>query len=366
MTVLPIPHSKAELTPEWIESAMAARYPGTRIEGVGIEDLPGYKPNKVRAFLRYAANPGNAPASIVIKGGFARGQISDYEQDLTRPLDLGMQMEARAYLEFVPTIEVETPAVFHAAVTGEGEGIIVMEDLGLRGGEFFTPFKTMDYGQALAFIDAHARIAARWWNDPELEDGAAFGRQTIFGQCGTRIHDEYLGEFRKPALWDTIILNPHNAGLPRRFRDRDRMGAAFDALAEANRGVPRTIVHGDEHIKNFYWTPEGRAGFADWCSRTEPWANSFAYFVTACIDSTDRKLWDRILVQRYLDGLRRHGVDAPSFEEAWLAYRRAIVFPLYCWIINNSALQPANVNCAYTARTAIAAIELESFEALDI
>jgi len=360
---IPMPLAIEDITAEWVSQALSLNFPGVRVREITVEPLPGFKPNKVRVTLDRAELNGSTglPPSIVVKGGFARHLKSDYQQDLTVALDLGMQMEARAYRDLVPQIAVNTPLTYYVdADFTRGSGIVVMEDLNLRGAAFFTAFRTMTFAQAAGFIEQQAIMHAHWWDSPQFAPGAALGPQSDFGRCTTEIHERYLASFFEPEIWATLIHNPHNAGLPNKLLDRSRMEEGTARLKEFNRKVPKTIIHGDEHLKNFYVDASGEPGLADYNARMEPWSNGFAYFMTACLDIIDRRNWERALLSHYLTSLRKLGVTPPDFDEAWLSYRCAVQFPLLCWMINNSKLQPANVNCAYTARVGAAAVDLDT------
>lgn len=62
-------------------------------------------------------------------------------------------------------------------------------------------------------------------------------------------------------------------------------------------------------------------------------------------------------MRHYLKSLAAHGVNAPSFESAWEAHTREIVYGLFIFLINETRFQTEAINTAYTARFSSAALD---------
>lgn len=134
----------------------------------------------------------------------------------------------------------------------------------------------------------------------------------------------------------------------------------------ALRECPLTIVHGDEHLGNLYLDAQGRPGFIDWCSRREAWIVSYAYFIISTLDVSDRRQWERGLLEIYLESLREFGAEGPEFERAWMQYRCAALFPFLAWINNDAKWQPEAINMRNAQRGAMAVIDHDTLGLLGL
>jgi hypothetical protein len=70
------------------------------------------------------------------------------------------------------------------------------------------------------------------------------------------------------------------------------------------------------------------------------------------------------LVQSYLGALNRRVTTAPSFDEAWLGYRRHALYGMWVWYMTTARFQSQLrlVTCCY--RFGMAALDLDSLEAI--
>jgi hypothetical protein len=90
-----------------------------------------------------------------------------------------------------------------------------------------------------------------------------------------------------------------------------------------------------------------------------------AYHLTASLDLLDRPRWEEALLSHYLHCLEKFGVTRPpSFEEAWQAYRRELVYGLFIFLIHETGFQSEATNTAYAARFGAAVAQHRSIERL--
>lgn len=138
-------------------------------------------------------------------------------------------------------------------------------------------------------------------------------------------------------------------------RRRDIYPAYLRAL-QLHRSAPQTLLHQDLHLGNWLRDPSGRMGLYDWqCVARGHWALDYAYALAGALAPENRRHWEEDLLRRYLEGLGDTGVQAaPTFDEAWLAYRQqplhALVFGLFT--LGGSRFEPELQPRAYT-RSAI-------------
>ena len=66
----------------------------------------------------------------------------------------------------------------------------------------------------------------------------------------------------------------------------------------------------------------------------------------------------------YLAALGQRGIAVPSFDDAWLGYRRHMVYGLWGWMLTTEEFQPELriVRCVF--RFGLAALDLDSLEAI--
>src|SRR3546814_4096133 len=102
-------------------------------------------------------------------------------------------------------------------------------------------------------------------------------------------------------------------------------------------------------------------GFLDAQPRLGAWSIDVSYFLIAGLDLVDRRRWEGALLAHYLSCLRAEGVDPPSFDDAWAAYRRDVVCGLLIWLLNGSHFQTEANNTAAATRFAMAMVALDSF-----
>ena len=133
------------------------------------------------------------------------------------------------------------------------------------------------------------------------------------------------------------------------------MEQAQAALGNHHRRFAPCMNHGDTHLGNLYEEPDGTPGFFDAQVARAPWQFEVTYHMVGALDVADRRGHERDLLRHYLGCLSAAGIDAPSFDDAFEAYRREIAYGLFIFLINETRFQPEAVNTAYTVRFGSAA-----------
>lgn len=356
-----IPRTLEDITKDWLNEAMAERFPGIRIKSARADGFLGYKPNKARVFLEYEGErrPGY-PETVYIKGSFRTNHT-----EKPSGIDVGNALEVPMYEEVLPDLDVNRPDCLYVRYDPKNfEGILILEDLEANGAQFLGGAHCLTYGQAAAFVEAMGTFHGQWLNSPEFAEGGRFGPDSPIAQRSHFLNVEYMEHMVRPHYWEESIALPRGMALPQRFRNMDRMAAAYQSLKSVHSSVGRTIIHGDSHLGNLHINDKGQPGFHDWCSRIEPWVNDFTYFVCSNLDSLNRREWERPLLARYLAAVGRCA-EAPSFEEAWFFYRCSTMFPFLTWL-NNAQWQPETVNTMNTVRAANAMSDHDVFGLLGV
>jgi len=355
--VLPLPSTPEALTAEWLTAALGSRWPGCVVESARVSTVMTGTSTKIRVALGYnaAGRAHGLPPSLIVKGGFEPHSVH---------LGFMYASEMRFYRDLLPRLPMNAPRCWFAASDpGSHQSIVIMEDLALRGVRFCSALQAHTYAEAKAFIEAMAQWHAAWWDHPALDDDGDLGWVgSTFDDFGWMYANRYL----EPDVWSHWMAQPRAQAVAAALRDRDRMFAALRSLAATRPSAIRTLVHGDTHPGNLYIEADGTPGFLDAQMRRSPWVQDVAYHLTASLDLLDRPHWEEALLAHYLQCLARHGVAGPpSFDAAWDAYRRELVYGLFIFLINETRFQTEAVNTACAARFGAAVAQHRSIERLE-
>lgn len=346
----------AQIDADWMTEALQANFPGAIVTGLTQTDRIQGAQTKVRVKLSYNARGRELglPATMIVK--------ADIEEFGRGPVAAVRFNEPRTYREIVPTLGVLAPRIFAAEPGDRAEVFTVMEDLTASGATFLSLGDPISPDLAKQFLDRLARIHARWWNSPELADEGRFGalRRPAVGMFET-----YARTRLSAGAFASFASLPRAAATPKCLRDPDRLLAALFRLRDLHREMPVCIVHGDTHLNNLFVSAKGEPGFFDWSPRRTAWSNDVAYFLPAALDVPERRRTERRLIAHYLDCLASHGITPPGPDEAWLAYRRELLWGMFVFLINGPT-QTEFSNTAAASRFAAAMLDHDTFGLLGV
>ncbi|KHK89105.1 phosphotransferase [Novosphingobium malaysiense] len=358
---LRLPARPEEITAEWLTSALSQTVPGAAVLDFE-QDEAWYGTAtklKLRVELNDTARNAGIPASIVVKGRFAP------ELQITESL---YEAEVKFYRDLAPKLGLNVPlCLFAGSDPLRGQHIVILEDLACRGATFCRVHNPLTFAQASSFLDNMARLHAAYWNSPEFEPGGSLQDIPFWDAVSPGAGGDHARRQLQPDAWEQHMNLPRGIGLPQRFRDRDWMIRALDALNAFGRRGDFTLLHADHHLGNLYLDGQGRAGVLDWQSPAKgAWSHDLTYFLVSALDIEDRRNWDRALVGHYINRLRDCGVvRPPSLDEAMEAFRIQIVDGLFYWAVNPVEWQEELNNCAVAPRFAIAALDHDTAGAVE-
>lgn len=346
-----LPLVPEDVTADWLGSALAEGFPGTRVERLDIGEILWGTGTKMMVRVAYndAGKAHGLPQALCIKAGLAE------HRELVK---FCYQTEARFFSELAPLLTLGLPRSFYAAANAH-QGVVVMEDLRATGAQICRVQQTLTRAQAEAFLDDLASLHARWWDSPALADEGELG----WLMRHDPLPDEAWGDFGRgqlqPDTWAHYMGLPRSLGIPAACRDREAIHASLQDLRRFGDIGPRCVIHGDAHLGNMYLTGDGRPGFLDWqTTRRGHWAHDVAYFYISALDPLDRRAWEVELIGGYLAGLGRYGASNPPSEaEAWRAIRAHIVYGLFYWMVNPVEWQVEENNAATAPRFGWAAVD---------
>lgn len=348
---LPLPLQIAEIDSAWLTAALRVRFPDIVVEDSELVDvIPGTCTKiRIRLKLNQAGRDAGVPELVFLKGGF---------EDHSRAMSHVHLSEVRGYRDVFPFASLPTPRCFFADYDDDRQqGIVIMEDLAAIGVEFCNALRPQSFDQVARRLSALAKFHAQTWETPELAPGGRLADIPDGESSLRRYMDQYL---LKPEEWKRFIEAPRGAAVSTRFHDLQVMTECFDRLVELADELPHCVIHGDTHLNNLYVYPDGTPGFFDSLPGHAPAMREVAYHTTCALDIADRKRWIGPLIQHYLQELRKHGVAAPTFDEAFYQYSAFLLDGLIIFIVNESFYQSESTNTAYAARFGSAMLDYDT------
>ena len=262
--------------------------------------------------------------------------------------------EVRAYRDLYPFLPLRIPACYFADYDPDRlQGIVILEDLRARGVTFCSALEPQTHDMVARRLTDLARYHAASWNSPDF----APGRRWDWLSDTSNNPNQYFDQYLQPDVWQSYIRSARGAAVSVQFHDRQWMLHALGRLAVYSSRLPSCVNHGDTHLGNLYVETDGSPGFFDSLAGRAPAMLEVTYHMVCALDTADRRRWEGALVQHYIDELARHGVQAPSFDEAMHQFGVFLAFAYCVFIINESIFQVEAVNTAYTSRISAAMID---------
>lgn len=340
-----LPANVEELTPAWFTTVLEKRFPGLQVHEARLVQRINGASSKLRMAL--SGNRDDLPATVIVKAGF---------EPHSAALAAMHRNETHAYRDLLSTVKVNVPRCFYAGEDAEGKALVILEDLALRNARFLDLQQPIGFDLAARFLDGLACLHARWWEAPTLA--------TRFGWADTSDtmqQSHYFDLLLDPSQFEKYATAPRGAALPKSLLAPERIAKAHAVLTRLHGTMPLTVVHGDAHLGNLYVDADGKPAFLDWQPRRAPWVLDVAYFIIAALDLVDRRRWETALLQYYLSRLTAYGVEPPSFDEAFDAYRREVIWGFLIWLLNGSHFQTESNNTAAATRFGMAMIDHDTF-----
>jgi hypothetical protein len=331
----PLPRTPGQLTPDWLTRVLCGGHPGARVTSVTARGALS-SGTTTRGALELSYDQTGTAA------GLPRHLFVKCTGSVPQRLMLGMggliSGEPGFYGQIRPELEIEAPTGYFGTVDPDSwRSVVVMEDVAVTRGARFRGARRLSRQEIEDLIANVARWHGTLWESPRL---TAAWRWLRTPAEQARLIWALLG------LADRTAAGARRAApaLPRSLRDRQS-----DLLAGMRRSLswlgepPHTYLHGDLHLGNTYLTRDGRMGVCDWQGGLRGgWAHDVSYLLITALGIEDRRAWERELLRCYLAHLAQAGGTAPAADEAWLAYRRATLYPYFAWIytLGRSRLQP--------------------------
>ena len=261
--------------------------------------------------------------------------------------------EVGFYTELREQVPVATPLCYAARHSPWGF-VVVLEDLFEAGAMLRSSTDALSADEADALLSALADMHRQWWGRTESHPWLARNPRREL-RLGTLLSPSLcrLGLWRVGSAVPQTLHQPISRYARNRRRAQETMAAR-----------PTTLIHNDCHPGNQFVAADGRPGLIDWqLCRAGPWARDVAYLLCTSLDPETRRSAERDLLAEYL---RQLGPVAPDFDEAWLAYRRNVVYAVEAMLVTAAVgvMMPKSTSLVLVNRAAAAAADLDSFGAL--
>lgn len=128
--------------------------------------------------------------------------------------------------------------------------------------------------------------------------------------------------------------------MPKRlFARRSEIWPATMKSVECHNRLPKTLIHCDVHLKNWYHSQSGAMGLSDWqIASVGHWSRDLIYTMTTALTVENRRAWEQDLVRLYLDLMEERGVLREPIDQVWTSLRQQLMTALAFWTIT---LHPA-------------------------
>jgi thiamine kinase-like enzyme len=317
-----LPLSYEEITPAWLTAVLGQAAPGAEVVLHRLGESDEGTSSRRRIFLTWndAGVRAGLPASVFCKGTMT------LESRYLLGMNGGIAAEATFYNAVQPKLGLRAPEALFARHDPESfNSIIVMRDIADEV-QFGSHEIDLTLEQAQSQLRLLATLHAKYYDKPEL--------------------DTELREFNTWEKYFAITVDAAGFGpacargvsqaehvIPRRLFGRaDEIWPATLHCVDDNRRLPRTLIHSDVHLKNWYIDADGEMGLNDWqCSCKGSWGRDLSYAISTALSIENRRAWERDLVAYYVDQLHAAGAPKVEFDEAWRIYRQQMFTALAWW-----------------------------------
>jgi Phosphotransferase enzyme family len=318
-----IPATYSAITTDWLTDVLCRDLPDARVTSFSLDGEDEGTTSRRRIFLRYNDIGDNSglPASVFCK----------CSQSLESKLSLGIIGATRAenafYKHVRQRIDIEAPTAFWTNHNLESfASVLVLRDLGPTA-QFCNEHTDMNWERAVSMVLLLAKLHSRFYEDKDL-GSAALPFTTLpelFSLTRTLGMDES----------SAVGFLAAESVIPRRLflRHAEIPGAMVRSM-ESQKALPRTLLHSDCHLKNWYLADDVAMGLADWqIVSVGHWAHDIAYAICCGLTVENRRAWERELLAIYVNEISARGVPPVSFDAAWNLYRQQLFFALRFWTV---------------------------------
>ena len=316
-----VPWRPEAMTAAWLTAVLCREAPGAEV--VDVEVSGGTQGSTVRRAVSLTYNDAGTEAGLP-DHLFAKSTPS-----LLTRLSSGFaaQAESRFHRTLRAELDIEAPWMIHASVDKETKRSIqlFLDLVHQKQTTFFT------YETDTTRLDAEQAVATLGTLHGQYYDSPRFGQdlQWLNG------YEDFLRAGERDGIrvgHDAAMLKCEDVVPAPVFARREEIWPQLKRSLSAHQDEPRTVIHSDVHLGNWYRTGAGVVGLGDWqCICTGHWAHDLAYTVSTLLPVEDRRAAEGDLLARYVERLHEAGGPKVSIDHAWLRYRQQMFAALLMW-----------------------------------
>lgn len=166
--------------------------------------------------------------------------------------------------------------------------------------------------------------------------------------------------------WDSAVREDWRPKIPEYLMDGSRIKAAQEKYYATRNPKFRTLLHGDTHMGNTYFTADGRTRFLDWSAyHFGSCFHDLVHFLSTMLGVEDRRAHEMQVLDHYLEAL--HCLGGPRLErdeELMVEYRRSYLTNII-WPVCGTELQSKERVCTLAERTIAAWVDHKVIELIE-
>ncbi len=362
-----LPFSRDHITASWVQAALQAEYPGATVKQIIIDDI--HEGTTSHNTLKLVGDDSKANSPLP-KSLFYKAPES-WKSRLAVGLAGLIKVEHDFFGLAAPHLTgIEIPEChFTGYAPSRLYGAQLMNDLKGEGAHWCEADQSFDFAQCQQFLKSIANLHARFWVATPLywelasqfPDNLSCGFQRGYRRAGLRDIDRGVAMTRGKELPESLAA-----------RIDETWPAYWKVMTINTRHPVQTLIHGDLHLRNLYWTSDNKPGLSDFqMARLCHPAMDVGNFLFANLEPQDRREWEQDLIRYYLERLRLQGVEVvPDFDDFWKIYCLQPVYYFRMWIqtLGYTAvypdMQPASACRLFIRRVSTSMMELETLEKL--
>lgn len=316
-----VPWRPEAITASWLTAAICQDIPGAEVLDVKVSG--GSQGSTVRRAVQLTYNDAGRRAGLP-DHLFAKSTPS-----LLTRLSSGFaaQAESRFHRTIRDELDIEAPQMIHASVDKESKRSLQLfiDLVHEKQATFFTYKTPTDRTDAEQAVETLGTLHGQHYDSPRFNTDL----QWLNG------YEDFLRVGERDGIrvgHDAAMLQCEDIVPVEVFARRDEIWSLLKQSLSAHHQEPRTIIHNDVHLGNWYRTGAGQLGLGDWqCICTGHWARDVAYAMSTLLSVEDRRNAEEGLIHRYLDCLHQAGGPKVDFDVAWERYRQQMFAALLMW-----------------------------------
>lgn len=324
-----IPENVESLNTDFLTQVVQTVHPKVRVADFSIADRKRYGGGEVstseRLILELDYEPG-APETI-LRRALVKLKIDEFP--LGELYDNEVNFYTRVRPQLSTAIGIEVPEVLGGICDrATSDYFLLIEDLGQRNARFPSVSTRLTLEEVRAVLSQLSKLHAAYWQSPRLKGDLAWYQ--VHGQGSLA---EFFRKIIPPMCAAEAEAHPFKQNCV------EKLGTT---LAELNKGyqalhhyqthsLPQTLLHGDAHVGNTYFLPDGTAGLLDFqLTSCGAYVHDVNDLIISALDVEQRRAHEADLLAFYLDALAEEGVnEPPTFGDAMTEYRRGILWGFY-------------------------------------